>query len=344
MLNNQNQPLISVVMAVYNGEKYLKEAIDSILKQSYKKFEFIIINDGSTDNSYNILKEYKEIDDRIILIENIENKGLIYSLNRGLHLSNGKYIARMDADDISEKNRFSEQIKFLEKHKDVAMCSTYIKMFKDNFKLLSKKFGSETEAEKIRTILLFKNYIAHPTVMIRKNIIDKYNLKYNLEDKGMEDYGLWLYLSKHEKIVTIPKYLLKYRFLGTSISSKTLEDIENHKIKLKKIYLREFGDFFKNLSDKKLDIHTEIALASNLRTYKYTMDEKKEYLEIFKENFNKKYNYELEQLEIESSNQLENCYMHQEKIYNIIGKNKIKTKLSKILKVKMLKVIKKIIR
>lgn len=344
MLNNQNQPLISVIMSIYNGEKYLKEAIDSILGQSYKNFEFIIINDGSIDNSLSIVKNYKEMDNRIVLIENSGNKGLIYSLNRGLDLSKGKYIARMDADDISEKNRFLEQISFLEKNENIAMCSTYVKMFKDNFKFLSKKFGSEIESEKIKTILLFKNYIAHPTVMIRKEIIDKYNLKYNSEDKGMEDYGLWLYLSKYENIATIPKYLLRYRFLGNSISSKTLEDIENHKLKLKKIYFREFGDFFESFSDKKLDIHTEIALASNLRNYKYTLEEKAKYLKIFNEEFTRRYNYKLIQLENESRNQLENCYIHQEKIYNIIIKNTIKTKISKILKVKMIKVIKKIVR
>lgn len=339
-----DKELISIVMSVYNGEKYLKEAIESILKQTYSNFEFIIVNDGSIDNSLKIIKKYSEKDNRVIIINNEENKGLIYSLNKGFELSSGKYIARMDADDISEKNRLEEQVNFLEKNTNVAMCSTYIKMFKDNYKILLKKFVSETRSEKIRTNLLFKNYIAHPTIMIRKEIIDKYNLKYNLEDKGMEDYGLWLYLSKYENIATIPKYLLKYRFLGNSISSKTLEDIENHKLKLKKIYLREFGDFFESFSDKKLDIHTEIALISNLKEYKYTLEEKKEYLKIFNEEFIRKYNYELIQLENESRNQLENCYIHQEKIHNIIIKNTIKTKISKMLKIKMLKIIKKIVR
>lgn len=344
MVNRNSQPLISVVMSVYNGEKYLKESIESILKQNYKEFEFIIINDGSKDDSSKIIKKYKKKDDRIILIENDGNKGLIYSLNRGLDLCKGKYIARMDADDISEKNRFFEQVNFLEEHKEIAMCGTYIKMFKDNFKFLSKKFVSETEAEKVKTILLFKNYIAHPTIMIRRETIEKYKLKYNLDDKGMEDYGLWLYLSKYEKIEIVPKYLLKYRFLGNSISSKTLEDIENHKKKLKNIYLREFSNFFKDFSNKKLDIHIEIVLASNLKEYKYTLEEKKEYLNILKKEFVEKYNYRLLELEIETKNQLENCYIYQKKLFDIITENKVKIKLSKILKNKIIRIIKKIVR
>lgn len=337
MLNNQNQPLVSVIMSVYNGEKYLKEAIDSILKQSYKKFEFIIINDGSTDNSFNILKKYKEIDNRIVLVENSTNKGLIYSLNKGLSISKGDYIARMDADDISEKKRFEEQVNFLNENKEIAMCGTYIKMFKNNWKFLKKNFKTETDFEKIRIQLLFRNYIAHPTVMIRKNIIKKYDLKYDLEDKGMEDYSMWLYLIQFEKIGIIPKYLLKYRFLGNSISSKTLKDFENHKMKLKNIYRKNLNSKLK-LTEKELEIHTEISLTNNIIKYNYSIDEKIQYLNKLSKKFEKF---------VEAKNILE-LYKNEVILNQIDGfeifKLKYILKMPIYLKIKLKRCIKKLLR
>ena len=118
-----NNPLVSVVLSVYNAEKHIVEAIESILTQSYKNFEFIIIDDGSTDGSLEIIKSYD--DERIILISR-ENKGLIASLNEGIEQAKGKYIARMDADDISLSSRFEEQVTFMEMHEEVGICGTTI--------------------------------------------------------------------------------------------------------------------------------------------------------------------------------------------------------------------------
>ena len=119
-------------MSVYNGEKYLAEAIKSILNQTYKNFEFIIVNDGSKDNSVEIIKNYMKKDNRIVLIDR-ENKGLPYSLNEGISIAKGQYIARMDADDISLSNRFEKQIKYMEENK-IDVCGSYIKLFGDNTK------------------------------------------------------------------------------------------------------------------------------------------------------------------------------------------------------------------
>ncbi len=301
MLNDQSQPLISVIMSVYNGEIYLKDAIESILNQTYKNIEFIIINDGSLDQSFEIIKRYKKIDSRIIIENNIENKGLIYSLNKGIDLSQGKYIARMDADDISEKNRLEEQVVFLEKNKDIAMCSTYIKIFKDNMKYLTKKFKTNTNYENIKIKLLFRNYIAHPTVMIRKDIIKKYNLMYNEKHKGMEDYGLWIKLVNIEKIVTLPKYLLKYRFLNSSITTTSLKKIDNYKKTLFLIFKEEFNKSFPNFSDKEISIHTEISMQNNLQNnFDFTLEDKLNYLIKLKEiNYQqKKYQIDLFDKEI----------------------------------------------
>ena len=131
-------PLVSVVMSVYNSEKYLKSSIESILCQDYSNFEFIIINGGSTDSSLKILNEYKEKDKRIIILDNIKNKGLIYSLNKGIENSKGKYIARMDSDDFSRKTRLSEQVKFMEKNTEIAMCGTAATFFLDKVGFIRK--------------------------------------------------------------------------------------------------------------------------------------------------------------------------------------------------------------
>lgn len=276
-----NNILISVVMSVYNGEKYVSEAIESILNQTYGNFEFIIINDGSTDKTDDILNFYLKNDDRIKIFNNIQNKGLIYSLNKGLEIAQGKYIARMDADDISENNRFEKQIEYLEKNKHIALCGTYIKIFKNSNILLRKVMRTETDFRKIKFKLLFRNYIAHPTVMIRKEIIDRYNLKYNCEDKGMEDYGLWLHLSKYENIAIISESLLKYRVSNFSITSNVIKNIDYYKSILNNLFSRELLDIFPELTERDISIHTEIAMINNLCTYEYTLDSQIEYLNKF---------------------------------------------------------------
>lgn len=112
-------PKISVVMPAYNAEKYIGEAIESILNQTFKDFEFIIINDGSVDHTKEIIREYN--DPRIVLLENDKNRGIVLSLNKGLDAATGKYIARMDADDIALKNRFERQVEYLDEHKDIGV-------------------------------------------------------------------------------------------------------------------------------------------------------------------------------------------------------------------------------
>jgi Glycosyltransferases involved in cell wall biogenesis len=272
------KPLVSIVMPIYNGEKYLREAINSILNQSYKNFELIIIDDGSKDKSVDIIKSY--LDGRIVLLENLQNIGLIKTLNRGLEVARGEYIARMDQDDISLKNRLANQIEYLEKNLDIALCSTYAYFFKDSNSHIKKKFGGYLDPKAIQVQLLFKCYILHPTVMFRKSIIDKYKLRYKIEDKNVEDYGMWIKISKFEKIVTLPSVGLKYRCSNSSItSSETLKKSEEHKDKLKKLYQREFEYYFGILNDTDLDIHVEIATISNSKgIFKYSLSKKEEYL------------------------------------------------------------------
>lgn len=210
-----NNPVISVVMSVYNGEKYLDEAIESILNQTYKDFEFIIINDGSTDKSLEIIKKYENQDERVVLISR-ENRGLITSLNEGIEKAKGKYIARMDADDISLPQRFEKQVEFMKKNLDVGVCGSWVEVFGENRKDTLWKMQSIDEELKPR--LLFSVTFAHPSVMMRKELLEKYGLKYKEQYKHAEDYKFWLDFSKHTKFANIPKKLFRYRYLETSVS------------------------------------------------------------------------------------------------------------------------------
>ena len=200
-------PLISVVMSVYNSEKYLTEAIESILNQTYENFEFIIVNDGSTDNSLEIIKEYIRQDERIVLIDR-ENKGLPYSLNEGINIAKGKYIARMDADDISLPERFEKQIEYMKKN-ELDSCGSYIKVFSENSnKTIVRK--NPINHKDIKFTLLFFSCLAHPTVMFKKVVFDK--VQYHIDYKVAQDYQLWVEISMAGfKIGNIPEVLLNYR-------------------------------------------------------------------------------------------------------------------------------------
>lgn len=211
-----SKPMISVVMSVYNGEPYLSEAIESILQQTYSDFEFVIINDGSTDNSLSIIKSFQEKDERIVLVSR-ENKGLIASLNEGIELAKGKYIARMDADDISQPTRFEQQVDFMEKNEAVVVCGTWIEqIYIDGRKPKLTKYY--TSSKEIKTQLLFSCPFAHPSVFIRKSTLITNNIRYNNKFVHAEDYYLWTELSRFGEFANLNKALLRYRYLEDSIT------------------------------------------------------------------------------------------------------------------------------
>lgn len=210
-------PKISVIMSVYNGEKFLKESVLSILNQTYADFEFIIINDGSTDLSLEILRGFEEKDKRIRLISR-ENKGLTPSLNEGMKLAQGEYIARMDSDDISMPERFEKQITFLEKNKDIALCGTWAINIDENGNEIGEYKTPITNKE-IKKNILFHNPFIHPSVMIRKSVFEKVGL-YNEEFKHIEDYELWTRVIPRFKTANIQDFLLKYRLTSSGVTKK----------------------------------------------------------------------------------------------------------------------------
>lgn len=199
-------PKISVLMPVYNTEKFLKEAIDSILNQTFEDFEFLIINDASTDNSKNIILSYD--DKRIRYFKNIKNLGVARTLNKGLRLAKGKYIARMDADDRALPSRLEKQVAYMDAHPEISVCGTWLKAI---FDTKSKIWKVPTTHDEIRSLMLFHDAVFHPTVMMRMEIIKKYNFQYKLTFPCAEDYDLWMRMIGHSRFANIPEVLLLRR-------------------------------------------------------------------------------------------------------------------------------------
>ncbi|MGB4399642.1 MAG: glycosyltransferase family 2 protein, partial [Daejeonella sp.] len=205
---------ISVIMPVFNAELYLKYAIDSVLHQSLQDFEFIIINDGSTDASEQIILSYEN--PRIRYINNIENKGLVYSLNKGIEESIGKYIVRMDADDISLPERFAIQLKFLDDNQQYGLCCSDISTIDANNEIITSEYYGELSAP-LEWQMLWENPVAHPTVMMRREFIDTFNFRYDESDFPAEDYGLWCRFILKSPIKRLKETLLYYRISANSI-------------------------------------------------------------------------------------------------------------------------------
>jgi glycosyltransferase involved in cell wall biosynthesis len=204
-------PLVSVLMPVYNGEKYLRPAIESILNQTFTDYEFIIINDGSTDSSEEIILSYK--DPRIKYVRNEKNIKLIATLNKGLDLCRGEYIARMDADDISYPNRFETQVKFMSANPEYGLCGTNIDI--DNYDHSWVRLG---DIEFTRFCFLFHNPVCHPTTFIRTSVIRKFKLDYPAEYIHAEEYILWLRIMDHSKCINLDEKLLNYRMHTGQVS------------------------------------------------------------------------------------------------------------------------------
>jgi hypothetical protein len=197
------------LMPVYNGAAYLREAIDSILAQSFTDYEFIIINDGSTDSSEEIILSYN--DPRIRYVRNERNIKLIATLNKGLDLCTGKYIARMDADDISYPARFEKQVAFMEANPGFGLCGTDIDVDINTWVRIG-------DHEYIRFCFLFHNPLCHPTAFIRTAVIREHKLYYPAEYIHAEEYIFWLHILAHSKCINLDEKLLRYRLHEGQVS------------------------------------------------------------------------------------------------------------------------------
>jgi len=251
-----NKPLVSVLMPCYNVEKYVAESMRSILLQTYSNLEIIAINDCSTDNTGKILKQLESEDARIKVITNDENLKLIATLNKGVALCGGKYIARMDADDIALPTRIEKEADFLEQHPDHDIVSTLFYAFRSENPRHRDLHYSPLSDEELRAYILFKSGICHPAVMIRKRVFSELELKFEREYLHVEDYALWSEAIYKTKIANIGEPLLLYRVHQAQVSSLNENLQTENKKKVFKIHCRKLG---LPLDDDFLNVYASVA-------------------------------------------------------------------------------------
>lgn len=236
-MSQRSIPTVSVVMPAYNAEQYIAEAIESILNQTFTDFEFIIINDGSTDNTVDIIKNYS--DPRIVFLENEQNSGICVTLNKGLDAARGKYIARMDSDDISVPERLEEQVKFMDQHQDIAASGTDIYIFGKG--IADYKFDMVHDAKQCKAGLFFNSCFAHPSVIIRASMLNGNKLRYDDDFRGLEDYELWWQISKYGKVANLDKMLLLYRKHPNQVTQNIPQKTRDALDRFMSIRLRDLG-------------------------------------------------------------------------------------------------------
>ncbi len=215
------KPILSVVMPVYNAGDYLEDAIESILAQTFTDFEFIVVDDASTDNSYKILTDYQKKDKRIKILSNEKNLKQGATVTRALQEAKGDFIARMDADDISDKYRFQKQINYLLTHRKVVAVGTQCRLINSKGKVIGEK-TFPTDFEHIYKYIFEFCPVQQPTMMFA---VKRLPQDFKFYDHGMspvEDVELLLKLFKYGKVENINEYLLKYRIHSENSSLKNL--------------------------------------------------------------------------------------------------------------------------
>ena len=248
-------PLVSVLLPVYNGEKFVAEAIESILSQTFGDFELIVINDGSTDSSFEIIQRYQRQDPRLRLFTQ-ENRGLIRTLNRGIELAKGSFLARLDADDIAMPTRLEKQVEvFQQVPKLVILGSAYI---------LMDTAGSEIRIERlplndteIRWQMLFYCSFAHPSVMLRLKTLQDHQLTYNLDATYGEDYELWARVLDFGKGMNLKEPLIKRRIHSAQVSE------------LKRSQINARADELAGKNIERLGINLSLKIVHQLRAWFY---------------------------------------------------------------------------
>jgi glycosyltransferase involved in cell wall biosynthesis len=199
---------VSVLLPAFNAEKYIGASIESILKQSYKNFELVLIDDGSSDSTLQILKSYSNLDNRIVVISQ-KNSGLSSALNAGLNISKSEICARIDADDIAEIDRLRQQLVFLNENPDISVVGSWIKIFGDG--CISRVWKNPISPSEIYLTIFIRNPLFHPSVMFRKSRVLAAG-GYDVSVPYDQDYDLWIRMSKAgDQFANIPKALTRYR-------------------------------------------------------------------------------------------------------------------------------------
>lgn len=229
---------ISVIMSVYNGEDYLSETLDSVVNQTFSDWELIVINDCSTDSTSEILSKYADMDARIKVYTNEVNLRLPSSLNKAISFAQGKYIARMDADDICLPQRLEKQYAFMEDHPDIALSSCRFMTLKNGV-ISSGGCGGRTDNDSIKALLLVTNPILHPGIIAKADVIRE--LGYDKNFTCTEDMELWTrFVMAGHKVQILPEYLMIYRLHDKQITGTTIEKQHREVVAIQKRYYSQY--------------------------------------------------------------------------------------------------------
>jgi len=241
-----NNVKVSIIMSTFNDSAYIKLAIDSVLQQTFSNWEFIIINDASSDKTEEIVENFAKQDKRIRYYKNVKNKGLVANLITGVYKANGEYIARIDGDDEwVNKNKLKQQITFLEKNQDYGLVGAWANIIDTAGNQILKTKNPVNDID-IRNYILIENCFFHSSVVIRKKVLDKVG-GYNISIKTAEDYELWLKIGLASKIYNIPACLINYRINPNGINSTMYNTQLNETIKIIQTFKYYYPNYFLSL-------------------------------------------------------------------------------------------------
>ena len=240
-MTTSNTPLVSVIMPVYNGERFLAQAIGSVMTQTLSDFELIIINDGSTDATATILADYARLDRRITVISNAVAQGYggEKASNSAYRMAKGRYIAKLDADDVAHPARLARQVDFLEKHPDIFLAGTFLEIIDASGRVTgTREYPVAHEA--IYRNYYYRNCLGHPSVMFRNGVVngDFYTLRFpSLNDY----YSFFLLMQAGHKVANIPDYLVQYRVHDANTVFTDLRQKWTANMAIKRSFVQDFG-------------------------------------------------------------------------------------------------------
>ncbi|MDT8387664.1 MAG: glycosyltransferase family 2 protein [Thiogranum sp.] len=237
-------------MPVHDGEEYIREAINSVLGQTFPDFELLIINDGSSDRSVEIIESFA--DQRIRLLHNTRNEGIEESLNRGIQAAQGVYLVRMDYDDICVSTRLENLVDFMNGHPEIGICGSFIKTIGASV----RTWSFPCEDREIRCRLLFESCIPHPSAIIRMSEIARHQLRYDTRHLRAEDYDFWVRCSEHMQLANYPEVLLHYRIHEKQIGSLHLEAQQEAADRVRERLLKSLGV---SVTPESLSLHRAIS-------------------------------------------------------------------------------------
>ena len=243
-------PLISTIMTVRNGEPYIEEAVNSILSQTYSNFELIVVDNGSTDRSLELVRQYD--DPRIRIIELGRNLGRTPALNIGWKEARGDYLAIQDADDRSLPDRFSQQVAFMEANPDVGVCGTWMQTFGESTQVLQYP----TDHETIKRSLLFGTGLGHSSILLRKRSFDARNLRYDESYQHCQDSALWSRAARWIQLANLPEVLAWYRIHPQQISQAY--SLQLRQDESKRLWQQLSAELGVKASQSQLDLHDQI--------------------------------------------------------------------------------------